>query len=290
MNLAEVLTMQDDISGIELTAKVKKALQPKTFEGARGDFTTQGVVIQDLQNPKVECFISLGEKQGFMTSGHEGKTAIFTKCKKTSYTKDGEVKPKIECHGAFTMSLGAGDTPIPAARPQKTLGPNPPSPAPAPEKKVDWDKKDLLMARESAVKSASTIIAAQIQAGLLDKSIDLSEYAMRMGEFFANYFYNGAPSKEQEEIAKAISKEDEEEQFKVIRQLQSFWEKYEVSPTKIIELINEKYKKNYEVLQHFTVLELKEFMGEFVKRAIAGEFKPTKVAVPEKTVDESELF
>jgi hypothetical protein len=71
----------------------------------------------------------------------------------------------------------------PQAPPQQARQPNP-------KKEPDWDAKDLRMARECALKSATSLVCTL--AELTEKSIGLDAIRIKaVAELFVDYIYNG---------------------------------------------------------------------------------------------------
>jgi len=280
-SLKEAIAREDGESGFSVIAQVKNVYDKQTRQGNYGEYTTQNIIVQDVEDNSVTCQIGL--TKSFVDEGAKGSIFTFKSCKKRSYkNKAGAIVPNIDCK---ELALGVGEAKAEATDKPKPL----PSALLPSAPKVDWDKKDLMIARESALKSAATIISAQIQASLVDKDINMLEYAVRMSDFFVSFIYDGKVKKPQEgteaENAKA---HDLEKRLAIIKTIQAAQTRYGLNIEAVMEVVNNKFgrENKVELLQELDCEQLNEILIELINtKALKKETKQEPAPEAEQTDD-----
>ena len=282
MELKEVLKMNDGVKGLEVTAVIMKVFEPKSHpEGKFGPWKSQMVIVRDIMDSKSQCIVSL--KKGFLGDDAKGSVYVFTNCERDSYEKEdneGVTKKydKINCNGEAVV----------AKKEQKTTVDNPHNTSGGPTvKAVDWDKKELIIARESVLKSATAIVAAQIQAGTLQKDIDIMEYSCRMADFFENFIYNGYNKiAEAKEIKEEIDKSELDKRLAIIKHIQSAQTRYTMPLEEVMALACKVAKKQVETLQEVSCEGLEEMLKIIIDTKV---LKKEPASVPVKEEDQPEI-
>ncbi|MDD5355093.1 MAG: hypothetical protein PHY56_00925 [Candidatus Omnitrophica bacterium] len=271
VNLKEAFKREDGESGFDVLAQIKAVFKPK--EGKYGE--SQAIVVQDLEDSKASCYMYLNKD--FLTEGDKGSVFTFHKCKKSSYEKDGETKPSFNCHGGWSNGKAETHEKPGAKEPVATSEPLPTAAVVVDENKMtkgEWQKKDLLMARESVMKSATAIVAAQVAAGFVSKELDLMEYACRMADFFENYVYNGYKPKEEPAPVEPNSLEMEK-RLAVIRMIQTAQNKYEIPLEEIMRFAVDKFGY-FENLQDLDSDKLNKLLADIIDEKVLHRPKEAK--------------
>lgn len=270
VNLKEAFKREDGESGFDVLAQVKAVFKPK--EGKYGE--SQAVIVQDLEDGKASCYMYLNKD--FLTEADKGSVFTFHKCKKSSYEKDGETKPSFNCHGGWSSGKAEEhDKPKAVAVKEETqVQVSEPAVDENKMTKGEWQKKDLLMARESVMKSATAIVAAQVAAGFVSKELDLMEYACRMADFFENYVYNGYKPKEEAKPEEPNNLEMEK-RLATIRMIQTAQNKYEIPLEEILRFAVDSFGY-FENLQDLHSDKLNKLLADIIDEKVLHRPKEAK--------------
>jgi len=290
MQVSKALELDNGIKGIEVTGVVKRVFEIKPMTGPNGPWKTQNVVFMDSIDNSITVMVSL--RKGFLADTDKGAVITLPDCERGSYPKtnksDGSIETvnKLDCKGIPKRGGGGGTAVATPPSPGMAQKPTPP-PVPGTIKpNVDWDKKDLLIARESAFKSAATIIAAQIQVGAIAQGIDIMEYAARMSDFFVQVIYGGYVKKEPE-VAKVTetTEEEMEKRYSIIKMLQTSQSRYNVSLEEIMTIANERFSKECGAITELQQLN-HDKLEMLLKEIVDTKALHKKVKEPVKTVDD----
>ncbi len=252
--LKAAMAREEGEAGFSVIAQIKTVYDKKTLQGTYGEYSVQNIIAQDIEDNSVSCQFGLSKM--FLDKDAVGSIFTFKNCKKKSYksTKTGAMVPNFECK---EFSEGASEVKAAVAaqvarhQAAPTVYPSAP--------KVDWDKKDLMIARESALKSAATIISAQIQASLVNKDINMIEYSMRMAEFFVKFIYDGV-TKAPVETEEIEVKEDLDKKLSIIKTIQAAQTRYGLNITNILEIVKNKFGLEVDLLQDLSCGQLNELL------------------------------
>lgn len=259
MELSEVVILPDGLQGIELTAKIEKVYEVKKISLKTGkDFNIQNLLISDRKDENIKCVIGIGRE--FVTSSVEGSLAVFLKCKKGSYVKDGETRVNIKCMGEHSLLVEEAKT--------ETREPVRSATEPAGKmSKGDWIKTNLQIARQSSLERATDLITCLINNKIFPEGVDVYEFAKLRAEEFVRFVYNGHLEKEEDKISGNDGQGDEVIKREKINLIKKAQIKYKIPDESLAKMLFAAFKvMDMAELSYF---QLNDFLAHIVDIGIA---------------------
>lgn len=174
MNIADIKKMDIGVSGMVCSGEIKYTKEPRNIVGDKDgkpyDFWTQFVVVEDSTD-SIGANVRIGGKAQKL---HKGYRYTLADCKLDSYEKDGETKLALKAR----VESGNAPQNVPQATGgQKTSG------------DVDWDAKDLRMARMNALTNATRLVCLMTEVG--EKESPDLRLITTLANSIVDYIYNG---------------------------------------------------------------------------------------------------